>query len=105
MRMNITGGATTLSQDAKRQGKETFLADKFTLLLCGWRDAFYVGGNFFFFFSYVGGNLLTRKSHCNLFGITKLRILCLLLAALLLETKGLFSFIAFLHFPSEKQSI
>lgn len=94
MRMNITGGATTLSQDAKRQGKETFLADKFTLLLCGWRDAFY-----------VGGNLLTRKSHCNLFGITKLRILCLLLAALLLETKGLFSFIAFLHFPSEKQSI
>lgn len=50
MRMNITGGATTLSQDAKRQGKETFLADKFSVLLCGWRDAFYVGGNFFFFF-------------------------------------------------------
>jgi hypothetical protein len=94
MWMNITGGATTLSQDAKRQGKKTFLADKFSVLLCGWRDAFY-----------VGGNLLTRKSHCNLFGITKLRILCLLLPALLLEIKGLVSFIAFSTFFYEKQPI
>ena len=44
--MKISGGAITLSQDAKGEGKETFLADEFSILLCGWRDAFYVGGNF-----------------------------------------------------------
>ncbi|XP_075651416.1 uncharacterized protein LOC142621925 isoform X1 [Castanea sativa] len=42
--MKISGGAITLSQDAKGEGKETFLADEFSILLCGWRDAFYVGG-------------------------------------------------------------
>lgn len=44
--MKISGGAITLSQDAKGEGKETFLADEFSILLCGWRDVFYVGGNF-----------------------------------------------------------
>lgn len=44
--MDNVGGATTLSQDAKRKWKETFLADKFAILLCRRRDAFYVGGNF-----------------------------------------------------------
>lgn len=44
--MDNVGGATTLSQDAKGKWKETFLADKFAILLCRRRDAFYVGGNF-----------------------------------------------------------
>lgn len=38
------GPVVTLSQDAQGKGKETILADELSILLCGWRNEFFVGG-------------------------------------------------------------
>ena len=88
--MNFSGGTTTLSQDAKGEGKENFFADEFSILLCGWRDAFY-----------VGGNLLMGKSYDSLFCIINLRILCFILAfTLALGLLKIKSFFNVVHFST-----
>lgn len=44
-RVNISGSAIKISEDAEGKGEKTILAHQLSILLCGWRDAIYVGGN------------------------------------------------------------
>lgn len=44
MWVNISGPSTSLSYNAKGEGKEAFLAHQLSLQFCGWRDALYAGG-------------------------------------------------------------